>query len=231
MLANIALPDVGAKLRIMWSGLFWLFLPVLIFTSFKDPILAVFASKQYLLYIIIGILVTVSFPPEKEQQFRKFILYASLLLIPTTIVAILQNSLPASHWLNLSVTGSSLENFSAAGYLRVGSTFSFTGQYSWFLNAESFFLATSFFMQPFFKNQLIQRFLGLIYVLLIIMLMIAAFITGGRTAVLGCGGILSLGLILIGVKRQTWFFTKGAMIIILCVVSLSILRVARPEFF
>jgi hypothetical protein len=70
------------------------------------------------------------------------------MIIPTTLVAVLQNSLSSSHWINLSVGGESLEAFSAGGYLRVSSTFSFTAQYSWFLVAESFFLAASFFMPP-----------------------------------------------------------------------------------
>ena len=222
--------NILAKLNSAWVLLTFLFLPLLLFTSFKDPLLALFASKQYLIYVVTGILVALSFPNHKEYRFRRFIFFTALLLIPTTIVAILQNALPASHWLNLSVGGESLEGFSAGGYLRVGSTFSFTGQYSWFLNAETLFLATSFFMPPDEKFGLKKEFRPVVYSVLALMLIIGAFVTGGRTAVLGCAATLFLGFILISVKRPEWFF-KGVTTILLCIISLAILRSVIPQFF
>ncbi|PKV75528.1 hypothetical protein BD749_0470 [Pontibacter ramchanderi] len=225
------LPDIIFKLNLKRITLFILFLPLLYFTGFKDPLLAIFAAKQYLLYTVVGVLVSVAFPPPQEEKFKKFIFFTSLLLVPTSLVAIMQNALPASHWLNLSVGGESLEAFSAAGYLRVSSTFSFTGQYSWFLAAESFFLAISFFLQPKTILALGVRIRYNIYVVLLILLIISAFITGGRTAVLGCGATFILGLFLIGCKRPGWFLSRGIPIICICLVSLSVLKAVKPQYF
>jgi hypothetical protein len=223
--------DITAKLHLRWIKLAFLFLPVLIFTAFKDPILLVFASKQYLLFVVTAILVTVSFPGYKEERFRKFMFLIIILLIPTTFVAVLQISLPATHWLNLSVGGDSLEGFAAAGFLRVGSTFSFTGQYSWFLNAESGFLWASFFMPPTFNSKLYQSLKPLIYFFLLSMLVVSAFITGGRTAVVGCSSVIALGFVFIGVKRPTWFFPNGLLIILLGIGILSVIRAEKPQLF
>jgi hypothetical protein len=231
ILNRTRLPPIILSLRSTWSRLFILFLPLLVLTGFKDFILAIFASKQYILYIVVGGLLVISFPVNKEENFRKYLFFISLLLLPTTIIAIIQNSLPASHWLNTSVGGDSLEAFSAAGFLRVGSTFSFTAQYSWFLNAESFFLATSFFMPPNLKSKLWHKFKPIIYALLLLMLAIGAFITGGRTAVLGCGGTLVLGLSLIGIKRPGWVFSQGLLIVSLCLISLIALKAVKPQYF
>lgn len=225
------LSAVSEKLKSKWLNLFLLILPLLLFTATKDPILAIFAAKQYLLYIVIGIVVIVSFPAHKEQQFRSFIFFLALLLVPTTLVAILQNGLPATHWLNMSVGGNSLQGFSAGGYLRVGSTFSFTAQYSWFLNAESFLLPLSFFLPPFFKIKIFRQFQTVIFLGLTLMLVIGTFITGGRTAVLGSAGTLALGFVFIGLKRPAWFISKGVSIIIIGLISLSVLRAVKPEYF
>ena len=118
-IATLKLTGIIAKLRSAWFIMFVMFLPLLHFTSFKDPILAIFALKQYLLYIITGITVVVAFPENNEERFRRFLFFVALMICPTTIVAILQNALPPSHWLNLSVGGNSLEAFSAGGFLRV----------------------------------------------------------------------------------------------------------------
>lgn len=222
--------DVVARLNSTWLTLFFLFVPLLFFTAFKDVLLAVFAAKQYLLYLITAILITVAFPGNKHGQFRRFIFFACLLLLPTTMVAAMQNALPPTHWLNLSVGGDSLERFSAAGYLRVSSTFSFTGQYSWFLNAEAFLLATSFFLPPVFKSRLWKIASPFLYILLGLSLMTGAFITGGRSAVIGCGATLALGFVLIGINRPSWFFSKGLLMIGLCITGITILKTVKPEF-
>jgi hypothetical protein len=225
------LPSALVSLKSTWVKMFFLFIPLLYSTGFKDPILAFFAFKQYLLYVVIGGLVVMSFPLRETEAFRRFLFVAALMLVPTTIVALLQNALPASHWLNTSIGGDSLEAFSAAGYLRVGSTFSFTAQYSWFLNAESFLLATSFFMQPAFDSKLGKLVKPFIYGVLLLMLAVSAFVTGGRTAVLGCGGTLAVGMALISIKRPQWFLSKGLLIIGMALFSLGTLRVSQPQYF
>jgi hypothetical protein len=225
------LPSALVSLKSTWIKMFFLFIPLLYFTGFKDPILAFFAFKQYLLYVVIAGLVVMSFPLRETDAFRRFLFFAALMLVPTTVVALLQNALPASHWLNTSVGGESLEAFSAAGYLRVGSTFSFTAQYSWFLNAESFLLASSFFMQPAFDSKIGKIITPFIYGALLLMLAVSAFVTGGRTAVLGCGGTLAVGMALISIKRPQWFLSKGLVIIAVAFFSLGALRVAQPQYF
>jgi hypothetical protein len=225
------LPSALVSLKSTWVKMAFLFIPLLYFTGFKDPILAFFAFKQYLLYAVIAGLVVMSFPLREPEALRRFLFFAALMLVPTTVVALLQNALPASHWLNTSIGGESLEAFSAAGYLRVGSTFSFTAQYSWFLNAEAFLLATSFFMQPAFDSKIGKLIKPFIYGVLLLMLAVSAFVTGGRTAVLGCGGTLAIGMALISIKRPQWFLSKGLVIIGVAIFSLGALRVAQPQYF
>lgn len=214
-----------------WWRLFLLFIPLLYFTGFKDPVLSVFAAKQYLLYISVGIIMAIAFSENKDMNFRKFIFFNSLLLIPTTLIAIIQLSLPPTHWLNASVGGESMEAFSAAGYLRVGSTFSFTAQYSWYLNVESCFLLASIFISPNFSPGYEKFVKWIVYPLLALMLVIGAFITGGRTAVFGCGSTLALGFFFIGCKNPKWMFSKGLLILSLSIISLFGLRLLKPEFF
>ena len=229
-IATRKFPGIIGKLRSAWFIMFVMFLPLLHFTSFKDPILAIFAWKQYLLYTVTGIAVVIAFPEDNESRFRSFIFFVALMIIPTTIVAILQNALPPSHWLNLSVGGNSLEAFSAGGFLRVASTFSFTAQYSWFLVAVSFFLATSFFLPPEKLFVFPRRLKNHIYFLLAILLVTSAFITGGRTAVLGFSSTFLLGFFFISMKWPG-FFIKGGIAIAASLMVLSVIRTAKPEFF
>jgi hypothetical protein len=228
---QVPLAGAAAHLHSRWVRLCLLLIPVLIFTAFRDPVLAVFASKQYLLFVVTAILVLVSFSAQGEERLRRFLFFVVVLLVPTALVAILQNSLPASHWLNLSVGGDSLEGFGAAGFMRVGSTFSFTAQYSWFLNAEAYFLWASFFMPPDFNFKLYKRLKPILYPALLSVLVVSAFITGGRTAVVGCAGTLTLGFLLVGIKRPSWLFSSGLVIVFLSISSLSAIRAVKPQFF
>jgi len=92
-------------------------------------------------------------------------------------------------------------------------------------------LATSFFMQPALNSKLGKLIKPFIYGALLLMLAVSAFVTGGRTAVLGCGGTLALGMALISFKRPQWFLSKGLLIIGVAIFSLGALRVAQPQYF
>ena len=219
------------RLLKIWKVLPILFIPLLINTFFKDPILPFFGMKQYLLYLNIAILVPLAFPPNKFKEFRRFIVFVTFLIIPTTLIAVLQNSLPPTHWLNLSVGGDSLEGFAAAGYLRVSSTFSFTGQYSWFLNIMCALLIFRICMPVKPQNVFLHKINPYILVGLSVLLMIGAFVTGGRTAVLGCGACLFLGFIFALIKAPERILTKGIMVAFGLVLCLGALRVIKPEFF
>jgi hypothetical protein len=231
VMRRASLPSTVTKLKNIWFLMFFLFLPLLYFTGFKDPILAFFALKQYLLYIVLGALVVMSFPLGEAELFRRFLFFAALLLIPTTIIALVQNALPASHWLNASVGGESMEAFSAAGFLRVSSTFSFTAQYSWFLNAEAFLLAASFFMPPALDSGLGKIIKPFIYIVLLLMLAVSAFVTGGRTAVVGSTAVFSVGFALLGTKRPRWILSKGLLVLAFLLVGLAGLRAVKPQYF
>ena len=231
IILKLKLFGITKRLIDAWWSLFLLFIPLLYFTGFKDPILSVFAAKQYLLYVSVGIIMLIAFSGNKDVKFRKFLFFNSLLLIPTTLIAIMQLSLPPTHWLNASVGGESMEAFSAAGYLRVGSTFSFTAQYSWYLNVESCFLLASIFIPPNFSLKYEKFIKWVVYPFLVLMLVIGAFITGGRTAVFGCGSTLVLGFFFIGYKNPKWMFSKGLLILFLSAGSLVGLRLLKPEFF
>lgn len=214
-----------------WGIVSVCFLPLFINTIFKDVLLGFFGLKQYLLYVIVALLIQLAFPPNKFNQFKKFVAVFSILLIPTTLVAMLQNSLPASHWLNLSVGGDSLEAFSASGFLRVSSTFSFTGQYSWFLNVVCIFVILRFYLPFAFKNKLANKIEPMMLYVLSIALLVGVFITGGRTAVLGCGVTLFLGFIFAAIKAQQRFVFRGIAVIFIFVASLAVLQQVKPEFF
>lgn len=221
-----------AKFRRSWMFLFLSFIPLFLNTVFRDPILAFFGMKQYLLYAVIALAVPNAFPPADFTKFSRFVKTVSILLIPTTFVAVVQNALPASHWLNLSVAGESLEAFSAAGYLRVGSTFSFPGQYSWFINFVCILIPVRMtFLSTIPANIKVRYWERVMIMILIVMLLIGAFITGGRTAVLGSGISLVLGFILASIKSPSKVIIQGIAFIFATIFLIGLLRVAKPEFF
>jgi hypothetical protein len=229
--ARAKLKADSLRLFKIWKILPLLLIPLLINTLFKDSLLPLFGLKQYLLYISVAFLVPLAYPPGRYKEFKRFIIFVTFLIIPTSLVAILQNSLPPTHWLNLSVGGDSLEAFSAAGYLRVSSTFSFTGQYSWFINLTCVFLVFRVCMpikpSGFFFNKINNYLLALISILLII----GTFITGGRTAVLGCGACLFIGFIFASIKSPRKFILQGSVILLGLLLCLGALRAIKPEFF
>jgi hypothetical protein len=230
-ISKAKLNGVALKLFKNWKTVMMIFIPPAVFTVFHDPILSVFGLKQYLLYMIVGVLMPFAFPPDKMDEFKKFVICICLALIPTTAVAVLQNSLPASHWLNLSVDGGSLEGFSAGGRLRVSSTFSFTGQYSWFLNMACSFLAISFFWPKEDVKGKAKNWQIIYLAATGISLLIGTFITGGRSAVLGCGVCLVMGLAFAAIKSPGQIVSKGLIGIAVFTVLLGGIRAAKPEFF
>lgn len=223
----------GYSLRLVrsWKIVFIAFIPLFLNTIFRDAILGFFGLKQYLLFTVVALLMPVAFPMEDAKSFKTFVNVFTLMLIPTTIIAVIQNSLPGSHWLNLSVQGESLEGFAAAGFLRVSSTFSFTGQYSWFLNIVCMFLAVRLTMPEIATKKHSKFGERNISIILIISLLIGAFITGGRTAVLGSGLCLTIGFLLSSFKAPSKILVKGVAAIIGVFLLVMILRTVKPEFF
>ncbi len=218
------------RFKSKWKVLLFFFLPLLVLHSFYDPILMVWGAKLYLMYPIVVVSLYGGFRNFDWDQIKLFFCFMSFLLVPTGIVAVLQNSLPPTHWLNLSVNGQSLEAFSAAGYLRVSSTFSFAGQYAYFLNVSGAFFIASFFIK--YEKAAKDYFFGylLVKIILVVFLIISIFITGGRTAVLGVGAVFGLGFF-IQVVNSPKSLAKMIVPIIFVVLLLSILPQIKPEYF
>lgn len=220
-----------AWLNKAWRALSLLLVPLLLYTSFLDLPLGLFAAKQYLLYAVVGLLVPVAFPPQAENTFRRFCIFFSWLVLPTTLVAVLQQSLPPYHWLNVSVGGNSLERFSAGGYLRVSSTFSFTGQYSWFLNAVCAFLVVAFFLPTAKARSTAKWSVRLFIIGLSACFLIGIFITGGRTAVLGSAACLGIGYLLAGWRNPLATISNGVVLVVVFYSFFIILNQLKPEYF
>jgi hypothetical protein len=155
-----------------------LFVPCIFSTATHDPLLAVFGAKQYLLYPIVGIATFVAFQNATVTDVIAFCRRVALLMIPTGLVAVLQTQLSPDNWLNLSVDGASLADFSSAGHLRVSSTFSFVSQFCGFLNMEMFML----FLALHGWKTLEKKWL---YVLPVVLLVVCSYLTGSRGAVVG----------------------------------------------
>jgi hypothetical protein len=168
-----------------------LFLPLIIWTALHDPLLAIFGAKEYLLYPIVGFAFYLAFHDLTADEIVRFFRWTSLLIIPTGIIALVQLRLPPTHWLNLSVEGDSLAAFSAAGKLRVSSTFSFVAQFCAFLNAELLMLAIALS-----RADNMKFFIKWLYLSTVPILVISNYITGSRGAVVGSTTIIILSFAL-----------------------------------
>ena len=213
-----------------WVWVSVAFIPLLILALVLDPPLSAFAAKQYLLYTVVVLLVQYSFFNNSYSYLKTFLFCFSIFLLITSGVAILQNSLPGSSWLNLSVNGDSLENFSAGGYLRVSSTFSFTGQYSWFLNVACPLLITYIVISA-ITTKRVSIIQFVYWIVLSVAFIISIFVTGGRTAVIGAGGTVVIGFFFLLLKRPLWVLSTGIFIMMGILLLLSALEAYKPEYF
>jgi hypothetical protein len=221
------------KLTYWWKKLLLLFIPLFLINFTFSPVLIVWGGKLYLLYLISALIMLKAFTSIQSSynEYRNFILFLVFLLVPTGFIAILQNQLPPSHWLNLAVGGGLLDNFSAAGKLRVSSTFSFTGQYSWFLN----FISSCYFSATFLPNSSNKKkwYWDNQYAkgIFLIILIISNYITGGRTSVLGFLGVLIIGIGLTGIKNLNYTLMKWKTTVIILFLGMSILPTLFPDYF
>ena len=157
------------------------FVPNILQTMGHDPLLAVFGAKEYLLYPIVAIATFVAFENAPMDSVVKFARLLAFLMIPAGIVALVQTRLPATSWINMSVDGASLEDFSSAGHLRVSSTFSFVSQFCCFLNMQMFIV----FLALHGGIGKLSALKKLIYLAPIPLLVICSYLTGSRGAVIG----------------------------------------------
>ena len=199
-----------------------LMLPVIMATAFHDPILALFGAKQYLLFPIVGLAVFLAFENATREEILSFFRWIALLVIPTSLVALLQSRLSPDHWLNLSVGGTSLETFSAGEKLRVSSTFPFVAQYGMFLNAQIFVAAITL---THLKN--LGRLWKIVALSLLPLLVLGSYITGSRSAVVGNVAVVILACGLAMTKLQSRVALRIAMLL----AALYIAFVGMQHFF
>ncbi len=204
----------------------WL-LPCLILTAIHDPLLAAFGLKQYALFPAIAVAVCQAYIPcHVRAMFALFRMIACSVVL-TTLVAVVQNKLPSASWLNLSVAGDDLSGFSAGGYLRVSSTFSFVGQYCFYLNALCYCLPAYFYFRRLFTTRVEKMQM----ILLAGLFIIGMFVTGSRESVIGNASILGMGVLLsvylVGMKALVKVLMFGATAGLL----LAVMRWQHPEFF
>jgi hypothetical protein len=169
-----------------------LLLPNIIMTATHDPLLAVFGAKEYLLYPIVALSVIVVFQNATMDQVVSFCRVVAFLMIPAGLVAMVQTQLGASSWINMSVEGGSLEDFSSAGHLRVSSTFSFVSQFCAFLNMQMFMVFFAFYGFSKMKSRLLK----MIFLAPVPLLVICSYLTGSRGAVIGNSAVLVIAIIL-----------------------------------
>jgi hypothetical protein len=226
---NTQLSATSKKTARVFKSLIILMYPLLLYNLFIDPILIVWGGKLYLLYCVMAILVTMAFPPDYSNKFVFFSILINSLIIIAVLVGLYQLNLPPSHWLNRGVGGESLEAFSAAGQLRISSTFSFAGQYAYFL----VFGCSLFFSFFFFhlKNRKISVYYILINLFTLMLLLVGAFSTGGKTAVLGEITIILIGFLLIMFNNPLFAVRKLILPFLFLALLFPVLQTWKPEYF
>jgi hypothetical protein len=209
------LPPAIGFITYAYMALVFFLLPNIINTGLHDPLLALFGAKEYLLYPIVAISVFAAFRNATMHEIVRFCRFVAFLMIPTGLVAMIQTQLPASHWLNLSVEGTSLENFSSAGHLRVSSTFSFVSQYCCFLNMQMFMVFFAFYGFTRVKSRVGQ----LIILTSVPCMIVSCFLTGSRGAVIGNMSVLVFAMMLGGLRGEFGKVMRFAVIagVIVCV--------------
>ena len=204
-----------------------LLLPCILMTAIGSPVLAGFGAKQYLLFPTVAVAMCTAYLPYHRQQLFTLFRLIAWSVVVTTLVAVAQNRLPASNWLNLSVAGTDLSNFSAGGYLRVSSTFPFVGQYCYYLNAMCYCLPVYFFIHDSMRERAVKiqalAFTGLV--------LIGTFVTGSRTSVVGSAGILCAGGLLLAVCGGPKALVRILIPVIAGIALLGLMQLVSPELF
>lgn len=204
--------------------------PLIFYTFSKDPILAIYGAKQYLLYPYTLFGFALGFQDYRNRNFVMPTRLMTVLLIPLTGLAIIQIFLPSSHWLNLSVAGEDLSAFSAGGRLRVSSTFPFVAQFCYFLSVLLPILWVTQTLKRKTSSSNIFNRLESLYIL-IPLFIVSNVITGSRLSVITnlMTIVFSAGLLLIRGKSQNIGRLVGFIIGI--VVSIYVARIIVPEAF
>lgn len=204
-----------------------LFLPLAAYTATRDPILAVFGLKQYVLYPWVAFAWARAFitPDAEAWKTPYWILGFSLFI--TFPVALLQINLPSSHWLNLGVGGGDLSGFAAGGVQRVSSTFSFIAQYNYYL----LFLPASLAICHFLRKEGPVRTIAFSLLVITAGYIVSVFITGSRTSVIGSLTVLILALFLFLQKARSSLFPKVLGLAVALYVGFNLTAFLFPNAF
>lgn len=227
--AQTKLSVTSKKTATLFKVIIILIYPLLLYNLFIDPILIVWGGKLYLLYFVITVLMTIAFPADYKNRFGFFSNLFAVLIVISVLTGISQLNLPSTHWLNRSVSGDSLESFSAAGQLRISSTFSFTAQYSFFLVFSCALFLSFFFIN--IKNKKSTILFFLVQAGTLLMLIVGGFSTGGRSAVLGIVTVMIIGFVCIGLNNLFFALKKIIVPILLILFAFPVIKIWKPEYF
>ncbi len=218
------------NIRNIYLGFTLLISPLIVYTALKDPILAAYGAKQYLLYPYAMFGFVIGFQNYRTRDFVMPVRLMTVLLLPLTLLAVLQIFLPDSHWLNLSVAGEDLSAFKAGGRLRVSSTFPFVAQFCYFLSVLLPILWVTTTLKKKTQSSNLFKKLESLYVL-IPFFIVANVITGSRLAVVTNVMVIlfSAGLLLIRGKTQN--IGRLIAFIIGLTISVFVARLVVPEAF
>jgi hypothetical protein len=217
--------EIASKIKLLIMLLY----PLLCYNLFLDPILFVWGAKIYLLYTVMAVLMPIAFPFDSKDKFKRFFEFILLLLVISVFTGLYQLTLPPSHWLNQDIQGESLEAFSAAGMLRISSTFSFTGQYSFFLTFASAIFFCNYFLTSSLKTSLLEN--KWIKLATGILLFLGCFSTGGRTAVYGLLVVVVLGFFLMLLKSTASTIKKSIIPIVVFILLIPVIKLYKPDAF
>ena len=207
--------------------LLFLLIPCVALTALHDPILAVFGLKQYALFATVAVAVCIAYVPDGGKRLFALLRLIAISVVVTTVIAMIQNKLPASSWLNLSVSGNDLSDFAAAGYLRVSSTFPFVGQYCFYLNALCFLLPAYYFL----NNHFTHRPATAQILVLVGLAIVGTYVTGSRSAVIGNAAILGAAALFCVLYTGSKAVARLAVFVILGFLLFSVLQSLYPQFF
>jgi len=223
-------PPGAARVILSFQAVIFLLIsPCVISTALHDPVLAIFGLKQYDLFPFAGTALCAAYLPGRKNALMTFSRIVACTIIPAALLALLQQRLPADHWLNKSPDGESLEHFSAGGQLRVSSSFSFVAQFCMYLNALIGYLGITAFSRV---RPGEGHFRALKLVLLLLPFYLTAmYSTGSRQAVLGGGLILLVASLALGISQGRKYFLQLLFGGVVSLLLLGGLRLLHPEGF
>src|SRR5258707_1315776 len=200
--------------------------PLVFLTLWHDPLLGLYGAKQYLYYPLVGFATFYAFQNQSLEKIVGGFKWYAFLIIPTVLLAMVQLRLPFSHWLNCSVNGEEMGQFSAADHLRVSSTFSFVAQYCGFLEAEIYILVLMWS-----NLKCLSTYWKILMIALLPLYVVSCYITGSRGAVLGALTASAVAFALVATKLQIRSIIKMTTLLAFLYVTILVIQYIYPDAF